>query len=110
MIKNMSGAIGATHVSSDKLNLISSEHTMSDQLTIKASPHHRGVVTGHGAAYNAGARAGASHCMEITLLNILRQRLHIKLLQLQSCVAPFRICKDLKREKRKTHIQILYSI
>ena len=42
--------------------------------------------------------------MEITLLNILRQRLHIKLLQLQSCVAPFRICKDLKREKRKTHI------
>ena len=45
MIRNMSGAIQATHISSDKFNLISSEHTMSDQLTIKASPHHRGVVT-----------------------------------------------------------------
>ena len=59
----MSGAIGATHISSYKFNLISSEHTVSDQLTIKASPHHRGVVTGQvraalGAAYNAGARAG----------------------------------------------------
>ena len=61
--KNISGAIVATHISSDKLNLISSEHTMSDQLTIKASPHHRGVVTAQvraalGAAYNAGARVG----------------------------------------------------
>ena len=105
----MSGAIGATHIGSDNFNLITSEHRMTDHLSIKASPHHRGGSgqwSGLPRVENTMAEPEPRHCMEITLLNILRHRLHIKLLQLQSCVAPFCICNDLKRKEINTNTAI----